>query len=191
MKAFRTIVMIAALCAQPVCVSLAQHPSLVKGFDAYPMVRTRNMFDPDRHPMDTAAPAGQATVAPTSPKAADYVALTGILLSGDKALAFFSGSRTDYDEVIPVNTEIAGAKVTKISSSSIEVDRNGKKVVVAVGQTVPFDDSPPGVPPVSLSDAAPAPAPPPEGSPSAAPTLPANLTDIIRRMMERRQHELQ
>ena len=185
MKTLRTIV-IAALCGPLVCVCFAQVPAPPKGFDAYPMARTRNIFDPTRQPMVASQPASTVV----APKASDYVALTGIMFSGGNALAFFSGSRPDYDKVLPVNTQIAGAKLTGISPSGIEVERNGKKIVVAVGQSVPFDNSPPGLPPGSPGDADSA-ATPAAASPSLPPSLPANLNDVMRRMMERRQHDLQ
>jgi len=185
MKAFRFMI-IAAVCAVQTSVSFAQAPAAPKGIDAYPMSRTRNIFDPDRQPMATAT---QPAATP-APKASDYIALTGIMVSGSNMLAFFSGSRPDYDKVLPVDSDIAGAKLTGISSTSIEVTRNGKRVVVAVGQTVPFDDSPPGIPPYAMSDASSS-AVPEVSSTSIPSSLPAGLTDVVRRMMERRRHELQ
>jgi hypothetical protein len=121
------------------------------------------------------------------------VALTGVMFDNGKALAFFSGSRSDFDKVIEVNGEIAGAKVTRIAPNGIEVTRAGKKIVVAVGQTVPFADSAPAAPPIDAAvSSAPAAAITGTGeTPPTAPPLPGNLSDVMRRMMERRQHELQ
>jgi hypothetical protein len=178
-----------ALCAP--LISFAQAPALAKGFDAYRIVTERNIFDPERQPMVAGAPPPRAVAQP--PKAGDYVALTGVMFDNGKALAFFSGSRADFDKVIELNGEIAGAKVTRIAPDGIEVTRAGKKIVVAVGQTVPFDDSAPGAAPIDATvSGAPAAAVTGTGeTPPAAPPLPGNLSDVMRRMMERRQHELQ
>jgi hypothetical protein len=120
--------------------------------------------------------------------------LTGVMVNDGKALAFFSGSRPDYDKVTEVNGEIAGARVTKVTPEGVEVDRAGKNIRVAVGQTVPFDNSAPGAPPPGAAavGAAPAAVSPGagDGSPASSP-LPGNLNEVMRRMMERRQKELQ
>jgi len=173
-------------------VALAQRtPGSGKGYEAYPMVRTKNIFDPQRYPSSmSAAPVATAPSTPP-PKASDFVALTGIMVTGDKALAFFSGSRADYDKVVPVNSDIAGAKVTRITPSNVEVERGGRKIVVAVGQTVPFDGSAPGVAPTDFVAGAGAASGP--GAGEAAPgasNLSDKLSEVMRRMMERRQQQL-
>jgi len=173
--------------------ALAQKPAPAHGFDAFTNVQTRNVFDPQR--FGSAAPASQASTAAAA-QAADYVALTGILITGDKSLAFFSGSRVDYDKVMAVDGVIAGAKVTKITPNAIEVDRNGNKISINVGQTVPFDNSAPVAAPDTSGDSTGSAAS--AGSAalavaSASPSpnaLPSNLSDVMRRMMERRQQEL-
>jgi len=157
-------------------------------------VRLRNIFDPQRNGANEAtgepAPPPQAAATPP-PKASDFVALTGVMVTADKTLAFFSGSRPDYDRVLSVNAGIAGAKVTKITTGGIEVSRNGRTIVVAVGQTVPFDNSAPAAAPVTVAgngDSGSA-----SDSSSEAPSSSSsngNLDAIMRRMMERRQQQL-
>jgi hypothetical protein len=159
-----------------------------QSFDTYRMVRTKNIFDPSRLPMPTGSAAAPPVTAAPPPKPSDYVALTGIMVTSDTAVAFFSGSRPDYDKVLPINGDIAGAKVTRITPSSIEVDRGGKKITVAVGQTVPFDNSAPAAAP--QADAAPPTAantPTTTSPPSGMAPSGANLSDVMRRMMEARQ----
>ena len=194
MKISRPIVMLVALCAPLGCVSSAQAPSSPQGFEAFRILGMRNIFNPLRQPL-TAAAVARPQVVEQPRRATDYVTLTGVMVTGAKTLAFFNGSRPDYDKVLEANGEIAGAKVTKITPAGIEVDRSGKKISVAVGQTVPFDGSAPGAPPASPGDSAsvsaPADASPPPGAPTqtAAP-LPGNLNEVMRQMMERRQQEL-
>ena len=42
--------------------------------------------------------------------------------------------------MVSANSKVAGATITKINPMNIEVERNGRKLVVNIGQTVPLDD---------------------------------------------------
>jgi hypothetical protein len=194
MRISRSIILLGALCAPLASVCSGQAPASPRGFDVYQIIETRNIFDPDRQPSLTAAGAPPQPIEQPPRKAFDYVVLTGVMVNGGQALAFFSGSRPDYDKVTEVNGEIAGAKVTKVTPEGIEVDRAGKNIRVAVGQTVPFDDSAPGAPPLGTTAVESAPAAVATGAGDSAPAtspLPGNLSEVMRRMMERRQQELQ
>ena len=164
-------------------------------YESFRLVHTRNVFDPDRRPVRPANVSG-----PTAATRTDYVALTGIALDGEKSLAFFSGSRAEFNMVIPAGSKVAGATVAKINPMDIEVDRKGRHLVIAVGQTVPLDDkSAPAAAPADQPAAAPAilavagnspsTAVPNAGSaPGASPST-ANLDEIRRRMMERHNQD--
>ncbi len=176
----------------------AQKPA-AQGFEAFKLVRTRNIFDPERHP------ASAKATGPAINPASDYLALTGTLLSKDKALAFFSGSRPSYDKVLPLREKIAGLTITKITPESITVDRAGKALTVPVGWTIPLTGGASALAPAAAPDAPagglsapPAPAaaapaspnlaagPNPGGTPPAPP--PAN-DEVARRMRERHLQE--
>jgi hypothetical protein len=213
MKSSRLVFIIGAFCAplasfsapsaptaRPVPAARpAPAPAAPQGFEAFRIVRTRNIFDPLRNPFVAAPVAQRPRYVPQQPRRSmDYVTLTGVMVTGTESRAFFSGSQIEYDKVLPVNGEIAGAKLTKITAGGIEVDRSGKKISVAVGQTVPFDGSAPGVPPAAPVDsgvpapAAAAPGAPPTGDLPQTPNAPpGNISDVMRRMMERRQQQLQ
>jgi hypothetical protein len=178
------------------------------GYDNFKLIHTRNVFDPDRRPVRTGPPS-----ATPPPARNDYVALTGTFFDGErKQLAFFSGSRPEYNKVLAVRDQIAGATINKITGASVEVVRNGRPITVAVGQTVPFDNSAPAAAPGAAPTAAPvapaaaapgagaapapgAPAAPPGGGPDAVPASPSTspssskLDEIRRRMEERRRQE--
>jgi hypothetical protein len=201
--------------------SYAQAPPNKISYDSFRMVRSRNIFDPDRSRDLVLASSSSSsrfangsqggTPTPAIHAAAtDYVMLTGILMTEDQTLAFFAGSQPDYNKVIALNGSIAGATITKITSSSIDVLRNGKAITVAVGQTVPFDNnSAPGLPPAPPATAAvpeaagaatpvldpqavsaQVPLPAVTGGTPASPPPPSDVSDAMRRMMERRQKEL-
>jgi len=148
-------------------------------FTAFRLVRTRNIFDPDRRPMASeAGPAAPHSAPPASPS--DYVALTGTLVTGDKAFAFFTGSRPEFNAVLAVSGTVANIRVTQITPAQVKVNRDGKPIVIAVGQQLPLDGSTP-VAMVAAPDSQP--------SPPAATSQDSGQENLIRRMMERRQRE--
>ena len=176
----------ACLLALTAAVALAA-PAKKAGYEGYALVRARNIFDPERLPGTTSVPVPAQTPSPT---AADYAALTGTMLTADKALAFFSGSRTEFNKVLAAGGTIAGATLTQITPNSIEVERGGKRILIAVGQTVPLDAaSAPGAAPASSQPSLTNNATP--STTTAAPTPgSADREALMRRMMEKRQQEL-
>ena len=128
------------------------------GYEAFRLFHTRNVFDPDRRPPRAVA-AETPAPPPPAPARTDFVALTGVLLRADRSLAFFSGSRAEYNKVLAVSDRIAGAEITQILPAGVEIARAGQKTQVAVGQTVPL-----------VNGAAPAAAPAPEAYASAPST---------------------
>ncbi len=193
--------------------SAASIPTLRPTYDTFRLVHTRNVFDPDRRPVRPVS-TGPALVTTR----ADYAALTGTLLSAEKSYAFFSGSRSEFNRVLTVREKIANATITGITSANIEIERDGKRTTIAVGQTVPFDNqTAPGLPPVeappaaiSSTDSATSGSAPASATATTAPSAysrqaatstatttstgpkgpPPNIDEIRRRMMEKRQQEL-
>ena len=165
----------------------AQKPAPAKKqtYESFAMVRTRNIFDPDRQGN---APITNAQPVVAAPTAADYASLTGTLVTADKLLAFFSGSRSEFNKVLPVGSTIAGATITKISPNEIVINRDEKPITIAVGQTVPLDaSSVPTAAPITAANPTPASADQPNTSNTAASS---SKEAIMRRMMEKRQKEL-
>lgn len=158
-----------------------------QGFENYALVRTRNIFDPERQPGATNTAVASQTPQPT-PSSTDYAALTGVMITAEKALAFFSGSRPEFNAVLSTKGNIAGAVVTRITPDSVEVVRDGKRTVVAVGQTVPLNaSSVPGTAPASIPTSVASPLTNTASTPAPAS---ADREALMRRMMEKRQQEL-
>ena len=173
---------------------LAQAPPARQGFDAFRMVQTRNIFDPERQPI---RPASARPVTPVS--RADYASLTGIMATPEKTLAFFSGSRPEFNKVLPVRGQVAGATVTRIAPNEVEIEIDGKKSVLTVGQSLPLGTTgggPPLPPTNPTANAVPtnAPAAPAPGEERATPATPgappiSDHDELIKRMMQRRLQE--
>ena len=188
-------------------------PDTRSGYDNFKLIHTRNVFDPDRRAPRT----GPAPTATPPPARSDYVALTGTFFDGEKKqLAFFSGTRPEYNKILTVRDQIAGATINKITGENVEVLRDGKPITVAVGQTVPFDGSTPvaapapaaadtavgdnpGAPAAPAVAAAPNPgvpnvpaasgAPAANGAPGAVPASPKTLSSSKQDEIRRRMEE--
>ncbi len=173
---------------------VARAAEKVAGFEAFRLMRTRNMFDPNRRPARSEAP--QRSVAPVRENRSSTLSLTGTMVTEGKSLAFFSGSRADYSKVLAVGDTIAGCKITAIKSTEIEMERGGKPGTLAVGQQLQIDGAPSDLPPPEAAAPATAnatpgdPSPPTPAAPGATPAASNDPSDVLRRMMERREKEM-
>ena len=172
----------------------APAPASAQGFDAFRLVQTRNIFDPERRAMVRESESRPAT-APSRPHS---IALTGTMVTPSKQLAFFAGSRSDFHKVIGVREKIGDCTVTGISSTHVDLERGGKPFVLAVGKQLTLDgsgaitaaipgDSAPGsvAPPATTAPSMPAP-----GGEAAPPPPSGDKAELLRRMMERRAQEM-
>jgi hypothetical protein len=125
------------------------------------------------------------------------------MVTESKQLAFFSGTKSEFNRVLPVGESIAGFSIKTIAPSQVELEHDGKLAVLVIGRTMqlegtvapdteaPADTAPPsdltapasssGAPPSTLSGAPPA--------PGGASSLPKSREDVLKQMMERRQKE--
>jgi len=175
-----------------------------KGFDAFQMVRLKNIFDPNRKPMrvDSSSESKSAK----DRNRPSYFTLTGTMVAEGRSLAFFSGSRSEFSKVLPVGEMVGGYKVVSITSAQTELEHDGKSVVMTVGMSQQIDgstDEGPGPAPAGPDGSAAAATPPASGAPpsdsnssapaASAPTLPATTdkAEILRRLMERARAERQ
>jgi hypothetical protein len=69
----------------------------------------------------------------------NFFALTGAMVTEDRALAFFSGSPSDYNKVLRAGEAIADYKITNVSAKGVELAREGKTISLNVGQQIPLD----------------------------------------------------
>ena len=175
----------------------AQAAEKVAGFDAFRLMRTKNMFDPNRRPARTET-ASARTTAPVRENKSSTLTLTGTMVTEGKILAFFGGTRADYSKVLSVGGTIADCKITAIKATEVEMERGGKPGTLAVGHQLQIDGAPSDVPAAETTAAAPAaPGAPPADSaapatvgPTAGPAPSNDKNDVLRRMMERREKEM-
>jgi hypothetical protein len=176
-------------------------PAPEKGYNAYHLIRTRNIFDPDRRPVRTETAASTRPASSSSSSRGTYISLTGTMVTEGKSFAFFTGSRSEYNSVVQTAGQIAGFKIKEITSTHVDLERVGKPFVLVVGKQMTLDGTnvtmsatpaPDEAAPSADSTASSAPAAPAgSSSSSSAPSSgPADKSEILRRMMERRQKEV-
>jgi hypothetical protein len=161
----------------------AQAQDGAKSYEHFKLLRTRNIFDPDRRP----APTRSEAPSPSAESRSAGVALTGTMVTEGRALAFFGSARAEYNKVATTRDVIADFTVTKISPGLVELEKGGKPVMITVGQSLPIE----GAEPFNAANAPTAPATiaSPAAAPGSAPAPAGDKSEVLRRMMERRQKE--
>ena len=163
-----------------------------KGYEAFKIVRTRNIFDPNRKPVREAPPRAST---PSRPRSSTFT-LTGTMVREGRSLAFFSGTRSEFSKVISVGDSVANYKITAIEPSQVELEHEGKKLTLAIGK--PFQiESAPGAAAEPDEPETPEEGTKTEGAEGTkttdAPAPPAGTdakSEILRKMMERRAKEM-
>jgi hypothetical protein len=176
-----------------------------KGYNAFRTVRTRNIFDPQRRAMRTET----TTTVVSGTRRPSFFALTGAMVTDDRALAFFSGSQSDYNKVLHAGETIADFKIASVSAKGVELARDGKTISLNVGQQIPLEGANAGVPGAMPSELQATAAPSsasftssstnssggrsssgPGVTPGSSGSTGGDRSEILKRMMERREKEV-
>jgi len=156
-------------------------------FEQFHLVLDRNIFDPARIGHD---PAHARAVRPVARPA---FVLVGTLFSGPESWAFFDGQDAGYRKVLKTGELIADFRVEKISANAVVLRRDNQNITLAVTQGMTQGENQAwtlaggaGQP----ADGTPAagPADPPAAS---VPSIPADASDTLRRLLEQRKKQLQ
>jgi hypothetical protein len=184
--AVATALLIAAVARAP-----AQGAAKRKGFDDFQLLKTRNIFDPNRRASRIEPPRDSRATSTRRIPRANTLSLTGTMVADGRALAFLNGSRSEYSKVIGVGETVADYKVKAIDGAHVELEHNGKATVLGVGKLLTLE----GTTEVAVDGAA-EPEPEPDATAAAAPDAAAapaaagDKNDVLRRMMERRAKEM-
>lgn len=152
----------------------AVRPSSGTGFEAFRSIGDWNIFDPNR--------VGRKSSEPPSP-AGDTISLVGTMQYAKGLFAFFDSPEARYRKALHVGDAIAGFTLTRIDGRGVMLKRDSKIVPLQVGQQL-------GRPEGGQWRVSAAARPGPVQSPGAEPATPAGASDILKRMMERRQKQL-
>jgi len=170
----------------PPASSTASAASRPNDFERFRVVVDRNIFNPSRTPRTRATEE-------TPPPRTDAFALVGTMETDQGVVAIFDGSAEAFRAAVPVAGEIAGFKVARITPNAVELTAGDKSQTVRMSQQMRRTEG--GDWRLSGRDMSrpefARPDPSAEKSRAAgAPDVPANASDVVRRLMEQRQKQL-
>ncbi len=174
----------------PTFTQAAEKPA---GYDTFQLIRTRPIFDPNRKPPKKESDQPRA-VTPSRPKSV-HLALTGTMVTEARKLAFFTGSRSEFNKIVSVGEKLGDYTVATITASEVKLDQAGKPTVVTMGKRLQLEGTEADAVEPEPAPAAPAgtsatPAADGSAAPAASPPSGGSPSDILKRMMERRAKEI-
>jgi len=168
--------------ATPVPASAKPVPTVAKGsFDSFRLIGDRNIFDPNRRNR-SARSAANEPAAPTG----DTIALVGTMDYDQGTYAFFDSSDARYRQVLPAGGKLAEFVVKHVGARSVDLTRDGKVTSLQITQQLHRPDGGEW----TVTGASPAPTLSSATEGDAAPAVPADASDILKRLMEQRQKQL-
>tara|TARA_A100001037_G_scaffold19393_1_gene16523 strand:- start:785 stop:1462 length:678 start_codon:yes stop_codon:yes gene_type:complete len=180
-------------------------------FESYTLVLDNNIFDANRQDRARLEAERRRALEDTVP--VDRFSLVGTMQHDGKALAFFSGTSSEYRVVLKPSEEIAGFEVREIRDKQIVIQRDDQRIEIAVGMGLSRQGEDPwklihetgadfrgapgqksrsrssiGSSPFSQPEPA---TPAPTTSSDAPPrSSESSKSDILKRMMERRRQQM-
>jgi hypothetical protein len=168
--------------ATPVPASAKPVPTVAKGsFDSFRLIGDRNIFDPNRRNR-SARSAANEPAAPTG----DTIALVGTMDYDQGTYAFFDSSDARYRQVLPAGGKLAEFVVKHVGARSVDLTRDGKVTSLQITQQLHRPDGGEW----TVTGASPAPTLSSATEGDAAPAVPADASDTLKRLMEQRQKQL-
>jgi hypothetical protein len=157
-------------------------------FSSFQPIVDRNIFNPNRYPRSGRVSRRRDNGAPT-------FSLAGTMSYRKGMFAFFSGTSSDYQKALQEGGTIAGYTVAKITFDGVQLQLNGKATDMKVGSAMrqeggSWELTQPGEwTPSSGTDTSSE-----NQNTNVTPpvSLPASgaMSDVLKRLMERRQQEL-
>lgn len=174
--------------------------------EAFSVIWERNVFNPNRQPSRPEMPVMSSE---EPPPPADSLRLVGVLLVGEERVAFFEGTRGEFNAHRRVGEDLGGFVVDKVRIDGVDLQMNDARLELAVGHAaiaqddgqwrVAVSDGPFGLPP--LADGSPASGPGAD-APGTAPEqpdaqaaessggAPQSVQSTLEQLKARRQQEL-
>jgi hypothetical protein len=160
-------------------------PTAANGsFDSFRLIGDRNIFDPNRR--SRVRSASNEPPVPTG----DTIAFVGTMDYDQGIFAFFDSSDARYRRVLPEGGKLAEFVVKHVEARRVDLTRDGKVTTLDITQQL---HRPPEGGDWAVTGASPIPAVSATADGGAAPTVPAvpaDASDILKRLMEQRQKQL-
>ncbi len=170
---------------------LGQEQGEEQGFlGNYKILVDRNIFSRNRgRSFERESREAKEQVAP-APES--YFVLKGIVQQGSKRIAFFENSRTGGTMRARIGDAVARGKVQNITLDTVEYELNGKLTKTEVGENLEGEVSSPPLTYDDLIESTAMSSEIPTASTPSAETAPqGDEDDILKRLRERRQKELE
>lgn len=162
---------------------------------AFGMIAERNIFNANRS-------GGQVRLATRRAASVESFTLVGTMAYAKGAFAFFEGSSSEFTKVLKADGVIAGHKLADIFAGSVKLEADGKQIELPIGSQMRREDAGAwlvvaGVSGgdsssrggVSASDRSTTTEPAGQAPAAAAPTTGTGQSEILKRLMERREKE--
>jgi hypothetical protein len=161
-------------------------------YPAFRVIVDRNIFDPNRSPRR----AGEPRIR-TAPTTVDSLTLVGTMSYERGAFAFFDGSSSEYKKALKLTDIIAGYKVTNITPTAVKLAAGTNELELRVGMQLRREEHGPWLLASHSGSYAPAPASTSTNTAAAttatgtnaSPGNPEAESDIIKKLMQRREQE--
>lgn len=159
------------------------------GFDAFQIVVERNIFNPSRSSRARSAPEEK-------PVRTDELSLVGVVQYDGDRIAVFDGSESAFRRGIREGESVADFRVARIAADGIELTLNDRRIALKVAQQLRRPEG--GEWKVSASQVARAEprtaagngSGPPRGAEPAAVEIPADASEVLKRLMQKREKQL-
>jgi hypothetical protein len=153
-------------------------------FSNFQVISEKNIFNPNR----TARHRGGGRPQPV----ADAFSLVGTMSYAKGTFAFFDGTTSEYRKALRNTGTIAGYKVTDITPTSVKLTNGDKQLIMKIGTQMRREEK--GLWQLVASSELPADATETVDSASVEPAGNDSSTegnDVLKRLMQRREQELQ
>jgi hypothetical protein len=168
--------------ATPASTVAKASPTAANGsFDSFRLIGDRNIFDPNRR--SRVRSASNEPPVPTG----DTIAFVGTMDYDQGIFAFFDSSDARYRKVLPEGGKLAEFVVKHVEARRVDLTRDGKVTTLDITQQL---HRPPEGGDWTVTGASPIPAVSAAVDGAATPAIPADASDILKRLMEQRQKQL-
>lgn len=150
------------------------------GLDAFKIVTERNIFNATRGPRSSRSQAAASRKAPN----VETFALGGTMSYDKGPVAFFVSSSSQYRKSVRVGDSIAGYLVKEIQSTTVRIENGAAAFELKVGEQLKREDEGAWIKEAKSEPIA------SSGSASAPGTDDGAGNDILKRLLEKRQKEL-
>jgi len=168
--------------ATPASAAAKASPTAAKGsFDSFRLIGDRNIFDPNRRSRSARSASNEPP-----PPTGDTIAFVGTMDYDKGIFAFFDSSDARYRKVLPEGGALAEFVVKHVEARSVDLTRDGKVTTLQITQQLHRPDGGDW----AVTGASPAPTVSTAAEGAATPVIPADASDILKRLMEQRQKQL-